>query len=295
MGSMVISRAAASVVATVVAAGLLSAQPASASSGEELSASEAAQVVAEAVAVEGVPAATDAAEVTQSGEGVVSDVPNSPLSLVLPDAEVTGQTASATVVDGAGDSQAVVQDVGAQGQRVAFIINTPTDPTEYRVDFDGASELLIDPLGGVAVIDLAGQPLATVDAPWARDANGVDVPTRFVVQGTALVQVVDHSAGNYAYPITADPLVRYWWGWQLVMSNLQAERLAGAIFAGAGVTGLLSAMAMAGIISSPGAVPTGVATAILTLGGSWVSLCNWNKRGVTYNVTRTGQIWCWPR
>ena len=152
-----IRRAAAGVVATVVCAGLLSAQPASAIAGEELSAAEAAQVVAEAVAVEGVPAATDAAEVTQTGQGVVSDVPNSPVSLVLPDAEVTGETASATVVDGAGDSQAVVQDVGAQGQRVAFIINTPTDPTEYRVDFDGAAGLVVDSVGGVVALD--GSPV----------------------------------------------------------------------------------------------------------------------------------------
>ena len=44
MGSVVIRHAAAGVVATVVCAGLLSAQPASASTGEELSASEAAHL-----------------------------------------------------------------------------------------------------------------------------------------------------------------------------------------------------------------------------------------------------------
>ena len=207
MVAVVIRRAAAGVLASVVCTGLLSAPPAAATTGEELTASEAAQVVAEAVAVEGVPAATDAAEVTQSSQGVVADVPNSPVSLVLPDAEVTGQSGTATVVAGVGDSQAVVQDVGAQGQRVAFIINAPTDPTEYRVDFDGAATLEMDSTGAVRVLDAHSQLLALVSPPWARDANGTEVPTRFVVEGTTLTQVVEHKTGAFAYPIAADPNV----------------------------------------------------------------------------------------
>ena len=207
---------------------MLSAQPASASAGEELSASEAAQVVAEAVAVEGVPAATGAAEVTQSSQGVVADVPNSPVSLVLPDAEVTGQTASATVVEGVGDSQAVVQEVGAQGQRVAFIINDPTDPTEYQVDFDGAATLEMDSTGAVMVLDAQSQLLALISPPWARDANGTEVPTRFVVEGTTLTQVVDHTTGAFAYPIAADPNV-FVCGWgtcSLYIGRAQTARIA---------------------------------------------------------------------
>ena len=185
-------------------------------------------MVAEAVAVEGVPAATDAAEVTQTGEGVVSDVPNSPVSLVLPDAEVTGETASATVVDGAGDSQAVVQDVGAQGQRVAFIINTPTDPTEYRVDFDGAATLEMDSKGAVMVLDARDELLALVSPPWARDADGAEVPTRFVVEGNTLTQVVEHTTGGFAYPIAADPNV-FICGWgtcSLYLGRAQTARIA---------------------------------------------------------------------
>lgn len=42
-------------------------------------------------------------------------------------------------------------------------------------------------------------------APWAVDANGVDVPTRYITEDGLLVQIVDHLGGGYAYPIVADP------------------------------------------------------------------------------------------
>lgn len=43
------------------------------------------------------------------------------------------------------------------------------------------------------------------EAPWAVDADGVDVATWYEVRGTTLVQVVDHRGKNVTYPIVADP------------------------------------------------------------------------------------------
>lgn len=43
-------------------------------------------------------------------------------------------------------------------------------------------------------------------------ARGTEVPTRFVVEGSTLTQVVDHATATFAYPITADPAVWSWWG-----------------------------------------------------------------------------------
>lgn len=42
-------------------------------------------------------------------------------------------------------------------------------------------------------------------APWAFDANGTPVPTHYEVQGSTLVQVVDHTGAGIAYPVVADP------------------------------------------------------------------------------------------
>lgn len=46
--------------------------------------------------------------------------------------------------------------------------------------------------------------LASFAAPWSVDANGVELPTRYEVVGTSLVQVVDTTGA--AFPVVSDPL-----------------------------------------------------------------------------------------
>lgn len=68
---------------------------------------------------------------------------------------------------------------------------------------------------GAEVLDLDGatvaaQVAAQVAAPWAIDANGRSLPTRYVVEGRALRQVVD--VENATYPIVVDPWITAgWW------------------------------------------------------------------------------------
>src|SRR5690606_35224627 len=45
--------------------------------------------------------------------------------------------------------------------------------------------------------------------PWAIDAEGRQVPTRYEVDDEGVTQVVDHRAGDFAYPIVADPKVKF--------------------------------------------------------------------------------------
>lgn len=47
--------------------------------------------------------------------------------------------------------------------------------------------------------------LGTIDPAWARDAAGRSVPTRYEINGNVLTQIVDRRAGDFAYPIVADP------------------------------------------------------------------------------------------
>ena len=44
-----------------------------------------------------------------------------------------------------------------------------------------------------------------MERPWARDANGAEVPTHYEITGTTLTQIIDHRMEPYAYPIVADP------------------------------------------------------------------------------------------
>ena len=48
---------------------------------------------------------------------------------------------------------------------------------------------------------------SSFDAPWAADAAGVSVPTRYEVRGDTVVQVVDFTQAH-AFPVVADP---NWW------------------------------------------------------------------------------------
>lgn len=63
----------------------------------------------------------------------------------------------------------------------------------------------VDPESGAVVVTTEnGSVLGGVSSPWARDAAGEPVPTRFVVTEGKLTQIVEHDDG-YAYQIVADP------------------------------------------------------------------------------------------
>ncbi len=89
------------------------------------------------------------------------------------------------------------------------LINVIADsaaPEKYEYDFSSTTPVNIKLQDGVAIIlDANGDFVGGVTAPWAFDARGVAVPTRFEADGSTLVQVVEHSADEYTYPITADP------------------------------------------------------------------------------------------
>lgn len=287
------------VAGALVAAGLAVTPVASAETlgggGGELSPDGVARVVGAAAADAQVAPGADAVPVVDTRGGVTVPDSDSGISFGLPGADVLAETESATVVSGAGASQAAVPTVGEDGIRVSFVINSPSDPTVYKVRVGGAGQLVQAAGGSVLVIGESGDVEAVIAAPWAKDATGVDVPTRYVIEGNTLTQVVDHRAGDFQYPIVADPWKRHWWGIQLVMSNKATNRIVKTLAGGAGAAGVAAALAAAGVISSPGVIPSGLAVALLTFGATSLDLCNFNDRGITFNFTYTGQVWCWPR
>lgn len=51
--------------------------------------------------------------------------------------------------------------------------------------------------------------IVTAVAPaWALDANGESVPTQYRIEGTTLVQVIDHHGATY--PVVGDPCWSCW-------------------------------------------------------------------------------------
>lgn len=86
-------------------------------------------------------------------------------------------------------------------------INDADAATEYRFEKAVPTNhtAILQPDGSVQFIDSKGKESGGIAAPWALDANGSPVSTRYEIGGNVLVQIIEHT-GAY-YPVIADP----WW------------------------------------------------------------------------------------
>lgn len=120
-------------------------------------------------------------------------------------------------------SAAVAADKGG-AFRALVRIDSAAAPNEYvfKLDLPAGGQLVELEDGGVAVSNADGELLATFTPPWAKDANGTAVPTRYEVRGNTLVQHVDHSSSAVAYPVVADP---FWIPALFVMGHIGRHAL----------------------------------------------------------------------
>ena len=86
-------------------------------------------------------------------------------------------------------------------------IDSADAPTEYRFNnaLPTGTTAEIQDDGSVVFYDTVGNPVSGIAAPWALDADDAEVPTHYSIDGTTLVQTIDHHGA--AYPVVADP----WW------------------------------------------------------------------------------------
>ncbi len=98
--------------------------------------------------------------------------------------------------------------------QVATIIDGISAPTSfsYPLSLPAGGRALVSSVGLVLILDSKDQYAAAVAPPWAVDAKGVKVPTRFELRGNRLVQSVDHLTNKVAYPVVADP----WFGVDMI-------------------------------------------------------------------------------
>ncbi len=149
----------------------------------------------------------------RAGDDVQIDTDGGAVGVGIP---VPAQNRAAVVSDGtvvyddAADSSAVAaQPVGEDGVRLLINIADASAPKAYRfpLDLPAGAHAELAPDGSVDVLDADGKLLGGFAAPWAKGADGSQVPTRFSLEGGALVQHVDFDE-NSAFPIVADP---NWW------------------------------------------------------------------------------------
>ena len=88
-----------------------------------------------------------------------------------------------------------------------LVIESARSATEYR--FENAvpegHTAFLHADGSVRFVDVGGNEAGGIAVPWAIDADGNEMPTNYTLDGTTLVQTVEHRGANY--PVVADP----WW------------------------------------------------------------------------------------
>lgn len=152
----------------------------------------------------GVEIATEAVPLSLVGDRIMTETDHSNFDLSIPKGQVLNTT-TASLVQGEGESQIVFQQTDEGSHRASIYIGSPSDPERYEFEVIGAHSLIAQEDGSLLAADENNVILGQIAAPWAKDAQGKDVPTHFEVEGTKVFQVVEHRSGDYAYGIVADP------------------------------------------------------------------------------------------
>lgn len=155
-----------------------------------------------------------------SGDGVSVDTPAGAVGIALPGENVDALAVDGTVVyeEALPGVHAAVQATADGGVRVLVSIGDPSAPTEYRfpLDLPGGATATVDELGAVHLSTAAGDSLGGFAPAWAKDANGVPLPSRYRIEGDVLVQHVQLSAAT-AFPVIADPWYNpFSWNWHRI-------------------------------------------------------------------------------
>ncbi|MFB9524192.1 DNRLRE domain-containing protein [Streptomyces cremeus] len=146
-----------------------------------------------------------------NGKDGTIDVQNAkmPTKLGLPAVDTKGTAIGGNVVyTSSGPVDTVVQPTVDGGSRTLQIIKNSSAPHDYETSFTLPAGMKAVPHddGSVSVLpqdDSKGEA-GFFEAPWAKDAQGKDVPTSYKVVGNKLVQHVDFDA-NSKFPLVIDP------------------------------------------------------------------------------------------
>ena len=142
------------------------------------------------------------------------------------DASVGAPAEDGTVVfsaDDSSDEAVAVQTLDDGSTRIQTVIASPAGQHEFEYSMDGYLPYQSES-GETIFLDGEGH-FVSVAAPWAVDASGVSVETRYEIRGGDLVQVVVPSATT-VYPIVADP-TWMWNGpaWGMKLNRTETSRV----------------------------------------------------------------------
>lgn len=131
------------------------------------------------------------------------------VSLGLPQADlVESEGAVSTFAADDGESfHAQVTDDGAI--QIVNVVEKETDEHKFEIktSIPSGSSWKAVKSGGLELTNRSGEVLAIIGTPWAIDANGKELPTKFAIDGEKITQIVDTEGA--AFPVVSDPSL--WW------------------------------------------------------------------------------------
>ena len=155
--------------------------------------------------------------------GIAVEIDGSSMTILLPGAKDSGRgvqlSDGVVAFPGRRFSNAVI--ASSEGVQLLTTLSSAASPTRFEYPLDVPQGATLEEIGGgnVAVVDTNGLPLVVVQSPWARDANGSKIETRYSIEGHTLVQHVYHRVPGVAYPVVADPKFEWWGGLPTVKLN----------------------------------------------------------------------------
>ena len=151
---------------------------------------------------------------------------------------------------------------------------------EYNLDegckLVSAAEYLGDEYdtGEVYLVDNTNQIISIIDAPWAKDANGNELNTYYVIEGNKIVQHIDFDE-NTAFPVVADPSF-----WQVTKCAGTILWVIGTtIFTAAKIVKIKKAIKAAGGVRKAAKGIIAAIKASKRLGGKWWTKIKWSDFG----------------
>lgn len=235
--------------AAVAIGALISVSPALAQDAA-FSAAEAASVATSGLSVaqneEGVANAVSDPGLARDARDGSLDVGGAAMGLPVRDGATATRVNKSVVIEGSSDGTAVVAQSLPTGARAMVTIANADAPERYAFPITGVSRLEVMPDGSVLGFPLDAASDSTADTasmkfapPWAKDATGRDIATRYEIEGTTLVQVVEHKgAEGVVYPLTADPTVtervaeyhKLWMDWKAYRESLEDGKVTGVVW-----------------------------------------------------------------
>jgi Uncharacterized protein conserved in bacteria len=89
--------------------------------------------------------------------------------------------------------------------RIFYILTSANAPQRFDIAVDAPKGTTLALANGGVVMSRNGAPIGAASPPWAYDANGQVVPTRYSLTGNTVVLSIDHQRAGVAYPVVADP------------------------------------------------------------------------------------------